>query len=84
MEGSSSRCPNLRGHVGYVRFCSAYDIAGSDHARWEQAARLEVSAATQSPADLAASFNEPSGFGVDDDVSDVGDLLTQLLLEIAA
>ena len=26
--------------------------------RLEQAARLEVSAATQSPADLAASFNE--------------------------
>jgi hypothetical protein len=27
--------------------------------RWEQAARIEVDAATQSSADLAVSFNEP-------------------------
>jgi hypothetical protein len=29
--------------------------------RWEQAARAEISAATQSSADLATSFNESEG-----------------------
>jgi hypothetical protein len=34
-------------------------ILGRLRNRWEHAARVEVSAATQSPADLATSFNEP-------------------------